>query len=525
MKKDKYLAAGYASLIMGVIPLILSISYFYSNYDPGYGPFPFPPYIAWSILVLDIIPITAVFVGWYYLLIGFGRRPQPQKDRLSMSLILLGEMGLGILILLLKNIGGGSEEAGLIGAIIAGSYVMFIGLPSLVIFWAGILKSKVLPKWKIVFLLVLLLGSGLVYSNEPPMTDQGFRADKSDFVKYHPDLVEFTRKNKNCLGYKIYHTWAAAKLNPEEVCFMELYSYDNPEQDIPTDISIFPNLVWLSWDSENDIKSLPSGFGKLVNLRNLSISHLSVDSLPSDFSNLKNLTSLSLSGRIKELPDDISNLTNLKILGVTSYGLEKLPSGIGNLSNLETLQVSSSFLLGLPSSIGNLKKLSSLELGNTLGGYYIDYQNGKTCDLFGKMTELPNEIGNLSNLKTLSITGYGLEKLSPNIGKLKNLEILTISNSKLKELPDEMGDLTSLKSLLLPRNDLRFLPKNLAKLSNLERIDVMGNPLLIVSQELLDIERWNLCVTIVNNKCVKQQYGSPRFPPPPKGVELIKPCI
>jgi len=483
MKKDKYLAIGYASLIMGVIPFILSISYFYSNYDPGYGPFPFPPYIAWSILVLGIIPITAIFVGWYYLLIGFGKRSQPQGDKLSVNLILLGEVSLGIVFFVLKSelVVGGAEMAGLIGAVIAGFFVMYIGLPSLIVFCIGVFKSKALPKWRFMFLLALLLGAISAYLNQSPMTEQGFKVDRSYFIESFPDSLGFVRKN--CRGYKIYTTWTAAKLNPERVCVIELDPDNNPRQEETlADISIFPNLIGLEWYGDQT-KSLPQGLGKLTNLRVLIIHNLYTDFLPPDFYNLKNLTDLAIdNSHLQELPDSISNLSNLETLIMNGHSLRKISP-----------------------SIGSLKKLTWLFLGGFSNKSHLS---------------LPKEIGDLSNLETLTVTSSNLEKIPSSIGNLKKLTRLNLNYNKIRELPDEVGNLSSLEVLSLKMNDLRSLPKSLVNLSKLIKIDASRNPLLIVPQEILDIKKWDLCAAGVfeppldaffqDNKCIKY-YNYPPF--------------
>ena len=85
------------------------------------------------------------------------------------------------------------------------------------------------------------------------------------------------------------------------------------------------------------------------------------------------------------------------------------------------------------------------------------------------LTELPKEIGNLTNLKKLSIGCGRLKKLPKEIGNLVNLKILEINSDDLTELPDEVYNLIKLKQLALTCN-LKKISSNIKNLINLERL-------------------------------------------------------
>ncbi|GLT62202.1 hypothetical protein SLA2020_348570 [Shorea laevis] len=88
---------------------------------------------------------------------------------------------------------------------------------------------------------------------------------------------------------------------------------------------------------------------------------------------------------------------------------------------------------------------------------------------------LPSSICLLKNLHTLSFYSCLLGDISV-IGKLKNLEVLTISSSDIKELPREIGELTQLKLLDLSNcSELKIIPQHvLARMSRLEEL-YLGN--------------------------------------------------
>ncbi|GLT76983.1 hypothetical protein SLA2020_486130 [Shorea laevis] len=88
---------------------------------------------------------------------------------------------------------------------------------------------------------------------------------------------------------------------------------------------------------------------------------------------------------------------------------------------------------------------------------------------------LPSSICLLKDLHTLSFYSCLLGDISV-IGKLKNLEVLTISSSDIKELPREIGELTQLKLLDLSNcSGLKIIPQHvLAGMYILEEL-YLGN--------------------------------------------------
>ena len=85
-------------------------------------------------------------------------------------------------------------------------------------------------------------------------------------------------------------------------------------------------------------------------------------------------------------------------------------------------------------------------------------------DLSGnQLTELPPEIGRLTNLTELALISNQLAELSPEIGRLTNLTELYLSNNQLTELPPEIGRLTNLTELDLGGNQLPIPPEILEK--------------------------------------------------------------
>lgn len=80
-------------------------------------------------------------------------------------------------------------------------------------------------------------------------------------------------------------------------------------------------------------------------------------------------------------------------------------------------------------------------------------------------------------LEKLYLNHNRLEKIPPEIGKLKSLVHLDLSHNLLVELPGEIGLLTKLEELLLFDNHLETLPIEFAYMHRLRILGLVGNPI------------------------------------------------
>jgi hypothetical protein len=106
----------------------------------------------------------------------------------------------------------------------------------------------------------------------------------------------------------------------------------------------------------------------------------------------------------------------LKVLLVNGNRIKNLPNGIGNLTNLQKLDLSFNQLTSLPIELSNLKNLQTLNLANNL------------------LTILPNELGKLTNLQNLYLYDNKLMNIPIEFSNLKNMQTLALPHYRLYQI-------------------------------------------------------------------------------------------
>ena len=158
--------------------------------------------------------------------------------------------------------------------------------------------------------------------------------------------------------------------------------------------------------------------------------------------------------------------TKSTILDLSGQRLTALPPEVGQITELVWLDLGGNELTGLPPEIGQLTNLQTLKLRGN------------------QLTGLPPEIGQLTNLRTLDLGGNQLDALPPEIIQLTELVGLDLGGNELTALPPEIGQLTNLQTLKLRGNQLTGLPPEIGQLTNLQTLDLGGNQLTGLPPEI-----------------------------------------
>ena len=100
---------------------------------------------------------------------------------------------------------------------------------------------------------------------------------------------------------------------------------------------------------------------------------------------------------------------------------------------------------------------------------------------------IPPELGNLSNLNSLELSGNQLTgNIPPELGDLANLTELWLSSNQLTgSIPPELGNMVNLRTLSLGWNQLTGrIPTELMNLSSLSYLDICENHLYATDSDL-----------------------------------------
>ena len=92
------------------------------------------------------------------------------------------------------------------------------------------------------------------------------------------------------------------------------------------------------------------------------------------------------------------------------------------------------------------------------------------------------------NLDNKDFGKEGITRLLPEIGKLSELEVLTINDNDLITLPQEIFQLTRLTRLEIKNNNLISLPFGIHKLSNLKKLDLRNNELRVLPNDIVHLK-------------------------------------
>ena len=209
------------------------------------------------------------------------------------------------------------------------------------------------------------------------------------------------------------------------------------------------------------------------NIVSLDLSNQELTELPKWIGNLQKLEKLDVSvNELSTLPEELWSLRNLKTLDVTRNQLIKISDRIGDLTSLEILRLSiegkaskGNKFDNIPESIGSLQNLQEIYIDGNYNYECVDWNRAwGHCERYADRGCYDHEE-----------VGQKIIVLPESIGNLDELRVLSMRCGTLRRIPDSIGNLSNLKSLYVDNNDLYNLPSNITQLSQLTDLDFGSN--------------------------------------------------
>ena len=330
----------------------------------------------------------------------------------------------------------------------------------------------------------------------PQILSNGYNICDIENLKHrNSETYEFgnTLNGRLQSGQKYQHGTLKKKCVNNNLSIIEMSFSSIGIEKIPESIKHLSNLEKLVViDDQFKINELPSTLAEIKGLKHLDLApHHNAGAVKQTLSKISKIKQLEwLRIVIAKDPTNngewLSNLHNLKTLSLISYKW-LIPTTITKLNKLENLYLDTNYLPTfwdqmkglrelyvssedeiLPESIKNLSKLEVLSIRSS-----------------HSLKELPDWIGDLTNLKKLNITTSEIKTLPKTIGKLHKLEELSVTWTPLEILPDFFSNLTALKKIELSRTKLTDLPDSLRKLKDQATIRMEPNTLSMHGQSVL----------------------------------------
>ena len=314
---------------------------------------------------------------------------------------------------------------------------------------------------------------------------------------YSDEIGSLKKLKKLSLSGDLYEipVWIFDLKELTELCLNEVAL-----SEIPSEIGELTKLEYLDLGVNERITKLPESFGNLTNLKHLSLDCCSLQSLPESFVNLTQLEELELG------PSDMNTLDRLSHgvtefltqLGDTVSGWEKKEPAEPWMQELwDWANKSKISEYDIPRDVEFLQNPYEIFLNNLTAKKLSEFCNKfaqlKNLDflyinLKDSLSNIPNGIGNFSNLKSLTIRGFGLTSLPKTIGNLENLTSLDISGNQLTSLPETIGNLENLTDLNIDHNQLTSLPESIGNLKKLTRLETWNNQLTSLPETIGNLE-------------------------------------
>lgn len=163
----------------------------------------------------------------------------------------------------------------------------------------------------------------------------------------------------------------------------------------------------------------------------------------------------------------------------------KFPSSVRLMTGLQWLKLDRSNLSQVPEELGNLMKLESLSLVRN----DLERLHGELTELpclrsliirhnKVKSSGIPTDLFRSEELTTIDLSHNALKEVPEGLEKCKTVLVLNLSHNNINSIPNTLFmNLTDLLFLDLSNNNLETLPPQMRRLGNLQTLVLNHNPL------------------------------------------------
>lgn len=155
-----------------------------------------------------------------------------------------------------------------------------------------------------------------------------------------------------------------------------------------------------------EIGDLLDNIGQLHLLEQFTIWGLLLEKVPIGLRNMKGLQWLGMGfAGLGEIPDWLGELTHLRFLGLPMNNLTALPDSLRNISGLERIFAPHNRFTEIPEAVFRVPSLNDLDVSSVSRNYK------------GSIKQIPGDILQLPNLKSLNVEGQPIEVPPPEVVK------------------------------------------------------------------------------------------------------------
>lgn len=271
---------------------------------------------------------------------------------------------------------------------------------------------------------------------------------------------------------------------------MQLYYYDYSNSSYPIRKFKYPKLKKFNYTVLN------TSFNEINNFR-FEI-----------FNDSPELVSLSLINcGISELNNSLCNLP-LRFLDLSNNQLTDIPDYITDIITLKSLNIDSNPITDLSSVINKFNFLECLNIQNIeLGDNFKIVPESKIEALLYYTLTINiahiNNICNLKNLTTLSITSAFLTEIPDGIYSLVNLTHLNLAQNNISSINKRFKNLNKLKKLNLSHNIFKYIISPIPLMKSLQELNMNYNKIRFINYMEIQNLKHIRSISIVGNRIRK----------------------